>query len=184
MTDRAQPPISDYALLSDSQGAALVSRAGSIDWACLPRFDSAAMFARLLDDDAGHWRLAPAGDYDVTRSYVANTMVLRTEFRTPTGAVSVTDALPFMPLERGHGIGQRAPHAIVRLVEGLDGDVELDCEVAPRPEYGLTVPRWEPSAGGAICRGGPSAYVLSCPAPVEIRGAVATARLRVRGGTR
>jgi hypothetical protein len=126
-----QPPIGDHALLSDSQGAALVSRGGSIDWACMPRFDSPSTFARLLDPDGGHRRLAPDEPFDVERSYVADTMVLRTEFRTSSGAVAVTEALPFLPLERGHGIG-RAPHAIVRLVEGLDGDVTLVSEVAPR----------------------------------------------------
>lgn len=82
----------------------------------------------------GHWRLAPTDRFDLHRSYVEGTMVLHNEFRTATESVAVTDALPFMPLERGHGIGQRAPHAILRLVEGLDGHVELESEVAPRPE--------------------------------------------------
>lgn len=178
------PPIADYALLSDSQGAALVSRGGSIDWACLPQFDSPAMFARLLDADAGHWLVAPIAPAQVDRAYVEGTMVLRTEFRTASGGVAVTDALPFMPLERGHGIGQRAPHAILRLVEGLDGEVELESEVAPRPEYGLTVPRWEAADGGAVCRGGPAAFVFSCPSTVELCDAVATARFTVRRGER
>lgn len=184
MNGETQPPIADYALLSDSQGAALVSRGGSIDWLCLPRFDSPASFARILDPDAGHWRLAPTEDGEVSRAYLDGTMVLRTEFRTTAGAVAVTDALVFMPLERGHAIGQQAPHALVRLVEGLDGEVELETEVAPRPEYGLTTPRWEPASGGAICRGGPCAYVLSSPLPVEMREGTAVSRLRVRRGER
>ncbi|MBA3310688.1 MAG: glycoside hydrolase family 15 protein [Nocardioidaceae bacterium] len=153
-----------------------------MDWACLPRFDSPATFARLLDDTAGHWRVAPTEPFEVSRAYLDRTMVLRTEFHTTSGAVAVTDALPFMPLERGHGIGQRAPHAIVRLVEGLDGHVEIESEVAPRPEYGLTVPRWQPTSGGAECRGGPSAYVLSCPATVAVAGGTATARFTVHRG--
>lgn len=103
MSAAAQALIADYALLSDSQGAVLVSRAGSIDWACLPRFDSPATFVRLLDGRAGHWRVGPVERYDVDRAYVEGTMVLRTEFRTPSGTAAVTDALPFMPLERGHG---------------------------------------------------------------------------------
>lgn len=184
MTATSQPPIADYALLSDSQGAALVSRGGSIDWACLPRFDSPATFARLLGDAAGHWRVGPTEPFEVSRAYVDGTMVLRTEFRTTSGAVAVTDALPFMPLERGHGIGQRAPHAIVRVVEGLDGHVEVESQVAPRPEYGLTIPRWEHTSGGALCRGGPSTYVLSCPATIDIEGGTATATFTVRRGER
>jgi GH15 family glucan-1,4-alpha-glucosidase len=184
LTSTPQPPIADYALLSDSQGAALVSRSGSIDWACLPRFDSPSIFGRLLGDTAGHWLAGPTGDYEVSRAYVDRTMVLRSEFRTSTGAVAITDALPFMPLERGHGIGHRAPHAIVRLVEGLGGCVEIQSEVAPRPEYGLTVPHWQPTSGGAVCRGGAHASVLSCPIALDVRAATATARFSVRRGER
>lgn len=184
MTAATQPPIADYALLSDSQGAALVSRGGSIDWACLPRFDSPASFARLLGDDDGHWRISPTQPFDTTRAYLTDTMVLRSEFRTASGTVAVTDALVFMPRERGHGIGQRAPHAIVRLVEGVEGDVEVESEVAPRPEYGLTVPRWQATPGGALCRGGASAYVLSCPSTIEAHGGTATATFTVRAGDR
>ncbi|MGH9152084.1 MAG: glycoside hydrolase family 15 protein [Acidimicrobiales bacterium] len=184
MSGPAPTPIGDYALVSDSQGAALVSRSGSVDWACVPRFDSPSALARLLGEGAGAWALAPTGAADVERSYVDGTMVLRTVFRTGSGAVAVTDAMPFLPTERGHGIGDAAPHAIVRLVEGLDGDVEVATEVAPRPEYGLTVPRWAPAEGGATCRGGPAAYVLSCPAPLDLEGGTARGRFGVRAGQR
>ncbi|CAN5564008.1 glycoside hydrolase family 15 protein [soil metagenome] len=185
MSEASQPSIRDYALLSDSQGAALVSRAGSIDWACMPRFDSPSSFARILGHDAGHWSLSPTETTPaVERSYVDATMVLSTVFRTERGVVKVTDAMPFIPTGRGHGIGHQAPHALIRLVEGLDGDVEMVSEVAPRPEYGLTIPRWTPTNGGATCRGGPTAYVLSCPASVEFDGGTARARFTVRKGER
>lgn len=111
-------------------------------------------------------------------------MVLRTEFRTGTGVVAVTDALVFMPLHRGHGIGQQAPHAVVGLVEGVDGRVEMESEVAPRPGYGLTVPRWQAAPGGAVSRAGLHAYVLSCPAELDIRGPTAAARFTVERGAR
>lgn len=182
MNSEIHEPIGDYALLSDSQGAALVSRSGSIDWACIPRFDSPSTFARLLDGRGGHWRLEPLEPAEVTRKYVPGTMVLRTVFRTRSGSVAVSDALPFMPNQRGHAIGQRAPHAILRLVEGVEGEVELESEVAPRPEYGLTVPRWKPRPGGALCRGGPMAYALSCPCPVSRRGGTAHSQLKIRQG--
>lgn len=184
MTDGATPGINDYALLADGQGAALVSRTGSIDWACLPRFDSPSSFARLLGRDAGHWTLSPTEHRSVERSYVDETMVLCTEFRSAHGAVTITDAMPFMPTERGHGIGERAPHAIMRLVEGVDGEVEMVSEIAPRPEYGLTTPRWTPTDGGATCRGGPTAFVLSCPEPLEIDGGTARVHFTVRAGQR
>ncbi len=86
-------PIADYALLSDRHSAALVSRDGSVDWLCTPRFDSTSVFARLLGADAGHWSLRAAGAIEVSRRYVDRTMVLETTFRTPTGVLTVVDAL-------------------------------------------------------------------------------------------
>ncbi len=184
MTDASERRIGDYALLSDCHGAALVSRNGSIDWASLPRFDSPSTFAAILDDRAGHWNLSPTEPFETSRTYVDGTMVLRTRFETPSGVVTVTDALAFMPLERGHDIGEQAPHAIVRLVEGVHGEVEMESHVAPRPEYGLTVPRWDVVDGGAFCRGGPTAYVVSSPVPLDTGPDGATARFTVRAGDR
>src|ERR1700758_971367 len=89
-------PIEDYALVGDLQSAALVSRDGSIDWLCLPRFDSEACFAKLLGDDThGYWRIAPAdGAIRTTRSYRGDTLVLDTDFETSTGSVRLTDCMP------------------------------------------------------------------------------------------
>ena len=81
-------PIADYALLSDCHSAALVSRSGSVDWLCFPRFDSPAVFGRLLDPAAGHWSIAPVGEYQVTRRYLERTLVLETTFTTATGSVT------------------------------------------------------------------------------------------------
>jgi GH15 family glucan-1,4-alpha-glucosidase len=179
-----QAPIGDYALLSDCQGSALVRRCGSIDWACLRRFDAPSTFARLLDDDAGHWSITPSAAAETVRAYLDGTMVLRSEHSTNTGRVAVTDALVFEPDQHGHQIGQRAPHALARLVEGVDGDVELDMELAPRPEYGLTVPLWQSVNGGAVSRGGSTAYVLSAPVPITADGGTLRSRFRVRAGQR
>ena len=82
----SRTPIADYALLSDRHWAALVSRDGSIDWLCVPRFDSGSVFGRLLGDDAGHWSIRADGATEVTRRYLDRTMVLETTFRTPTGS--------------------------------------------------------------------------------------------------
>lgn len=177
-------PIGEHALLSDGQGAALVHRTGSIDWACLVRFDAPSVFARLLDADAGHWSLGPVADAETRRWYLPDSMVLRTEHRTADGTVSVTDALVFQPLERGHGIGQRAPHAIVRVVEGLEGRVEMATEVAPRPEYGLVDPVWEAVPGGARARGGPLGAVLSSPVALDLTDGTARATATVSAGER
>jgi len=86
-------PIGDYALLSDCRSAALVSRAGSVDWLCFPRFDAPAVFARILDSDGGHFAIRPAGDFQASRAYVDQTMALETTFRTATGTAVLTDAM-------------------------------------------------------------------------------------------
>ena len=180
--ENVEPPIGDYGLLSDCQGAALVSRAGSIDWACLPRFDSPALFGRLLDPAAGHWRIAPSDGGQGTRSYLAGTMVLRTEFRASAGTLAVTDALSLGPGERGHRIGHSSPHVLVRRVEATEGGVEVELHLAPRAGYGLTEPVLVAEGGGLRSRGGPYAYAISSELPLEVRGAEAHTRFRLGAG--
>jgi len=174
--------LADYALLSDCQGAALVARDGSIDWACLPRFDSPAVFARILGADAGHWRIAPAEVVAVDRAYLPETMVLRTVFHTRTGTVALTDAMALGPGERGHRIGHGSQHVIVRRVVGIEGDVEMMLDLALRPEYGLTVPVLMHEPGGLRSRGGPRSYFLVSPVDTEILVDHARASFRVRAG--
>src|SRR4051812_40715951 len=137
---RGSVPIADYGLLSDCSSAALVSRDGSIDWLCLPRFDSPSVFARLLDPEAGHWSIAPAGESSTERRYVHGTLVVETTFTTSTGSVRLTDALAFLEGQRGHDLGKDAPHELLRSVEGVSGEVELAFSLAPRAEYGLVRP--------------------------------------------
>src|SRR5918911_3060009 len=93
-------PIGDYGLLADCNSAALVSRDGSIDWLCLPRYDADAIFARILDPDGGHWSIRPAGEYRVERRYVPGTPGIETTFATDTGVVRVRDAMAFAPRPR------------------------------------------------------------------------------------
>src|SRR6516162_11257230 len=88
-------PIGDYGLLADCNSAALVDRDGSIGWLCLPRYDSPAVFARILDPSGGHWRIAPTGGYRTERRYVPGTLVIETTFATDTGRVKLTDAMAF-----------------------------------------------------------------------------------------
>ncbi len=175
-------PIADHALLSDCHSAALVNTAGSIEWLCFPRFDSPSTFARILDDAAGHWSLRPLGVTSVARRYVERTMVLETTFRTPTGAVTLTDALSLAPGTRGHDIGKRSPHLLLRQVAGADGEVDVEVEFAPRTEYGLIHPLLSAVDGGVAGRGGADSLVLSSPVELEIDGATARGRFTVRGG--
>ena len=133
--------IKDYGLLSDCQSAALVGRDGSIDWYCPGRFDYPSVFARLLDPDGGHWFIRPSGgDYETERAYVDDAMVLRTQFRTPSGSAVLVEALSFEPGARGHEVGMNSPHMLLRRVEGIEGEVTFSMEFAPRLEYALTLP--------------------------------------------
>ncbi len=129
---RRQPPIADYGFLSDCHSAALVDRAGSIDWWCPARFDGPSVFARLLDPDAGHWSIRPRAHFETTRSYEDGTLVLRTVFRTAEGEVVLTDAAALAPDARGHDIGLRVPHLLIRRVEGLQGSVGMTTTFARR----------------------------------------------------
>ena len=105
-------------MLADCNSAALVDSDGSIDWLCLPRYDSDAIFARLLDPDAGHWSIRPVQAYTATRRYLPGTLVIETIFTTETGEVRLTDAMAFAEGQRGHDLGFDAPHELLRSVEG------------------------------------------------------------------
>lgn len=162
--------INDYAFLSDCQSAALVGRDGSIDWFCLPRFDSPSVFARMLSPGAGHWRLHPEGAFKAERNYIKESLVLRSVFTTANAsAVEVIDALALEPGSRGHEIGRRVPHAILRLVRGLKGTVEMEMEMSPRFDYGQASPGLSPTEGGLVISGGGMDLKLLAPDWVELK---------------
>src|SRR5438552_5350102 len=156
----ANQRIEDYSLISNWATAALVGRNGSIDWLCLPRFDSAACFAALLGEpEHGRWLLAPADpSYGVERRYLNGSLILVTMFETAAGAVEVVD---FIGLR--HGFSD-----IVRLVRGLRGCVRMQTEFILRFDYGAVVPWVERlPEGGISAIGGPERVVLRTPAPLR-----------------
>jgi len=170
--------IEDYALIGDLQSAAaLVGRNGSVDWLCLPRFDSASCFAALLGDEAhGRWLLAPVGEVRSTsRRYRPGTLVLETDFETADGAVRVID---FMPRRGG-----RAPQ-LVRIVQGLRGRVPMRSELVLRPDYGSITPWIEPAPDGAIAASGPDAFRLSTPLELRLEKGTVSAELTAIEGAR
>jgi GH15 family glucan-1,4-alpha-glucosidase len=175
-------PIGDYALLSDRHSAALVSREGSIDWLCFPRFDSASIFGRLLGDGAGHWAIRAAGATQVTRHYLDRTMVLETTSRTPTGTVAITDTLAMGDGNRGHELGKSAPHLLLRRATCVEGEVELSLEYVPRPEYGLVHPLLDAIDGGVAAFGGSDVLILSCPMPLTVDQSSVSGQLQLRHG--
>jgi alpha,alpha-trehalase len=175
-------PIADYAMLSDSSSAALVAKDGSIDWLCLPRFDSSALFARLLDPEAGHWQIAPRESFTVERRYLPGTLVLETIFTTESGKARLVDALAFAEGQRHHELGMNPPHELLRYVEGIDGSVELQMELAPRPEYGLVHPLVRMTDDGARTFGGPNPVALRSDAPIEVEASTMHSSFSVAAG--
>ncbi|GLW50464.1 glucoamylase [Streptomyces sp. NBRC 14336] len=156
------PRIEDYALIGDEQTAALIGTDGSIDWLCLPRFDSAACFARLLgDENNGHWRIAPVGaERCARRAYRPDTLVLDTEWETDEGAVRVTDLMP----QR-----DRAPD-VVRIVEGLRGEVTVRSTLRLRFDYGSITPWMRRADGHRVAVAGPDSVWLRSEPEVRTWG--------------
>jgi GH15 family glucan-1,4-alpha-glucosidase len=118
----------------------------------------------------------------VERAYLPETMVLRTTFRTERGAFALIDAMAFGPGEEGHQIGRSSPHVVLRRVEGLDGEADVEIVLSPRPEYGITEPVFVAVDGGARSRGGAQVYCFSSEVPIAVDGGDCTARVRMRGG--
>jgi GH15 family glucan-1,4-alpha-glucosidase len=176
--------IADHGLIADCNSAALVDREGSISWLCLPRYDSPAVFARILDPDAGHWSIAPKEAHRSKRRYLPGTLVIETTFATAGGSVKVTDALAFAEAQRHHDLGLAAPHLLLRLVEGLAGEVELTFELAPRPEYGLVKPLFRQTESGGRTFGGPNQVVISAPIDGVIEDSTMVGTFTVSAGER
>jgi GH15 family glucan-1,4-alpha-glucosidase len=175
-------PIGDHALISDCHSCALVDKAGSVEWLAFPRFDSPSIFARLLDDSAGHWSIRPLGDVETSRRYVDDTMVLETTFRCSGGTLVLTDALALGPDNTGHQIGRNAPHVLVRHVACTDGEVDVEVSYAPRPEYGLITPLLSAVEGGVTARGGAEWLVLTTPVELSLGVGVGVGSTRLTAG--
>jgi GH15 family glucan-1,4-alpha-glucosidase len=177
------PPIDDYALIGDCRSAGLVSRDGSLDWLCLPRFDSPSIFAAVLDvEKGGRFLVRPLGEFRTERRYLANTNVLETVFRTPTGACVLRDLMSVSSEEdkRAHLTPE---HEVLRELEGLEGEVEIEILYAPRPDYGRVCPLLEErGALGLRCEIDGTSLTLRSEMPLELtdgdRSASGFARIR------
>jgi GH15 family glucan-1,4-alpha-glucosidase len=176
--------IEDYGIIGDTQTAALVGRDGSIDWCCLPRFDSPALFASLLGDERhGYWRIAPAASpkpgtgpplMATRRRYRGNSLVLESEWELPEGTVRLTDC---MPIREDHP-------EIVRLLECLSGEVRMKMDLAIRFEYGTVVP-WVRHIDGVLSAvAGPDAVALWTPVRAHGQDMTTVAEFTMRQGQR
>ncbi len=175
-------PLHQHALLSDCRSAALVTAAGSVDWLCLPRFDSPAVLARLLDDAAGHFVIAPASEATATWRYRPDSLVLDTTWACADGELVVSDALALGAHERGHDLGLASPGVLLRHVRCTRGAVAVRVELAPRPEFGLVHPRLTASDGAVVADGGADVLVLSTELALEVAEARATGTVVLRAG--
>ena len=168
--------IEDYAFLSDTQTGALVSRDGCVDWLCLPRFDSGACFASLVGKaENGHWRFFPREKVErIRRRYRGDTLILETEIETASGAVRLID---FMP-PRG-----RNPD-LIRIVEGVRGEVALEMELIIRFDYGHIVPWVRQEHGGLEAIAGPDGLILRTPVDTRGKNLTTVAQFNVKQGER
>ena len=165
--------IADYALIGDCETAALVDRNGSIDWLCVPRFDSPACFAALLGSpENGQWRISPVGQARVSRRYRPHTLILETQFKTRTGTVTLID---FMPM-------RVTTPRVIRMVRGDAGTVQMSMDLAIRFDYGLTVP-WVTGRDAALFAvAGPHRLVLRSSVLVRGQGLRTVSEFRVKAG--
>ena len=180
--DNRYPPIADYAIIGCTRSAALISRDGSIDWLAWPRFDSPSIFGRLLDwSRGGCFSIAPVRSYRASRRYVGTTNILETTFQTDGGTLRLVDLMPVMSEEekRRRIIPYRQ---LLRRLDVVQGEVDVEVVYTPRPEYGLVAPRLEQRRDAVYCSWGPRVLNLRSDASFAINDATATARFTLREG--
>jgi GH15 family glucan-1,4-alpha-glucosidase len=155
--DSPFPPIADYGFLSDCHTGALVASDGSIEWMCLPHFDSPSVFGAMLDRGAGSWRVGPYGIYvPAGRRYIPGTNMIETTWMTPQGWLRVVDALTIGPWhDNKHGSSHTRPptdydadHLLVRMVECIQGQVQVEIVCEPMLDYGAMPARWAVAQSG------------------------------------
>ncbi len=184
---RDYPFIDDYAVIGDCHTVALISRSGSIDWLALPHYASPSIFAPLLDRErGGNFQIRPTVDFEARRAYRGDTNVLDTVFTTDSGRARLTDCMT-VPAEDGSA-GELLPQAeVLRLVEGIEGDVELDLKYVPRPRYATLAPRLRLYGGRtAVCGNGAELLTLHGDAEFRLQPEepVVCGKVRVRPGER
>ena len=178
-------PVDQHALLSDCGAAALVTSAGSVDWLCLPRFDNAPVLARVLDNEAGHFSIAPVGGgIASSRRYRPYGLVLETIWETADGALELTEAMMLGRREQGHELGRSSPGVLLRQVRCTRGAVTVQVEYAPRPEFGLVHPRLRAVPNAILAQGGATVLVLSTALEMELDKATASAEVILTEGQR
>ncbi|MGH7627987.1 MAG: glycoside hydrolase family 15 protein [Gemmatimonadales bacterium] len=182
-----QPSIGDYAIIGDCRSAALISRDGSVDWLCWPRFDSPSLFGALLDPaKGGRFAVRPVGPFSAERRYIGHTNVLETTFRTPSGLLRLTDLMPVCSeADRGRELWPQ--HQILRAIECVRGEVEIELVCDPRPDYARTTPRLRDRGVLGVHYGHRDTVLIlrgDLPLTLSDDGAAARGRARLSAGAR
>lgn len=179
------PPLYDYGIIGDSRTAALISTGGSVDWCCWPNFDSPSVFGRLLDyEKGGHFTIRPVGPFRSHRRYVGPTNVLETSFETPGGRAVLTDLMPALTEEQK--VQRLTPfRGLLRRIEGVEGDIQMELVFSPRPDYARFTPRLESrGAEGVSCQTGLDFFHLRSDLPLNVDGADVRQCFTLRPGVR
>jgi GH15 family glucan-1,4-alpha-glucosidase len=179
------PAIGEYGLIGDCRSAGLITRDGSLDWLCFPRFDSPAIFGALLDARAGgRFRIRPTAPFQTTRRYMPDTNILETTFLTDGGSVVLRDLMPVSAeVDKRRALGP--DHQVLREVEGLAGEVEMEVLYEPRPDFGRQRPRLtQRGALGLWCESARAALVLQSELPLAVSsdGSAAHGSARILSG--
>jgi GH15 family glucan-1,4-alpha-glucosidase len=183
-TPKPQPSkIQDYGIIGDCRSAALISRRGSLDWLCWPRFDSPSIFAALLDpEQGGSWSIAPTEDYEAERSYIENTNVLETRFKCPDGDATLTDLMPVASEEHKRNFLWPG-HELLRELRCTRGHVEIEILFRPRAKFGRSPVRMKAVHGlGLRMEVGRGAYWLRSSAPLTIQDGEARLAIGLKQG--
>ncbi len=177
--------IQDYGIIGDCRSAALVSKTGSIDWLCWPRFDSPSIFAALLDPErGGHWSIAPAEPFEVKRSYIRDSNVLQTHFYCNSGKASLTDLMPAAS-EAFRRTILIPDHEVIREMRCVSGEVEIEVDFRPRAWYGRDAVRIRDSGKlGLRMEVGRGAYWLRSSLPLSFERDRAFGKFRLKAGER
>jgi GH15 family glucan-1,4-alpha-glucosidase len=176
--------IGDYGMIGDCHSLALVGRDGSIDWLCFPRFDSPSVFARMLDGDAGHFRVAPTEEVmEVHRTYLPSTNVLETTFVTSNGVLELTDCMPVRPFDGERPTAVDNCASVLRRVRCLSGRMDVTVDLRPRFEYGTVLPRFSAlTSTTAAIIGGPDALWVRASGQLDVDRQHIAARWELAAG--
>ena len=175
----AFPPLENYGLIGNRETCALVGSDGSVDWFCYPHLDSSSVFARLLDEDGGHFSIRPTGEYRPTQRYLPRTNVVETTFETARGTLALTDFMP--AVDAGPGPNQ-VSQSICRKVVCTDGSVEFRLEFAPRFDYGRSETTLDVAIDGAVARSDEGRLAMSSDISLSVEDSTAVGTKTLEAG--